>query len=64
MLFDVLGTVLENRGIKDVERFLKPSISDVNHYSGLLNMDKAVEVFNNHREKSSDVTVICDSDAD
>lgn len=64
MLFDILGTVLENRGIKDVERFLNPSISDVNHYSGLLDMDKAVQVFVEHEKKESRMVVIQDSDGD
>lgn len=64
MLFDILGTVLENRNIKDVERFLKPSASDINHYSGLKNMSKAVEVFDSHMKRNSKVVVIQDSDAD
>lgn len=63
-LFDILTTVVENRGIIDVEKFLKPSPKDTIHYSNLQNMDKAVYVFNNHKEKASEVAVVVDSDAD
>src|SRR5690606_14986810 len=45
-------------------RFLKPSASDINHYSGLKNMSKAVEVFDSHMKRNSKVVVIQDSDAD
>jgi single-stranded-DNA-specific exonuclease len=62
VLFDILGTVLENRGIKDVERFLKPSASDIIHYSKLNNIDKAVGMFEKHKGDTSEFTVLVDSD--
>lgn len=64
MLFDILSTVAENRNIKDVERFLKPSASDVIHYSNLKNIDRAVKIFDKHNANNSKVTVLVDSDCD
>ncbi|MGG0667860.1 DHH family phosphoesterase [Lederbergia citrisecunda] len=64
MLFDILGTVLDNRGIKDAERFLKPSASDVIHYSNLKNIERAVELFIRHTGRNSTIVVLIDSDAD
>lgn len=63
-LFDVLGTVLKNRGIEDKERFLNPSKEDVIHYNKLKNIEKAVELFNKHRGGGSAIAVIVDSDCD
>lgn len=63
-LFDILGTTLENRGIEDVERFLRPSKEDEIHYSNLKNIDRAVEMFNKHKENNSSIAVIVDSDSD
>lgn len=63
-LFDVMGTVIENRSITDKERFLKPSARDIIHHSKLKNMDKAVKVFNKHKGDTSEITVVVDSDGD
>lgn len=43
-----VDTVLENRGIKDKERFLNPSKEDEIHYSNLKNISEAVELLNDH----------------
>lgn len=59
-----LKTVLENRGIEDMERFLNPSADDVIHHSKLKNMSEAVEKFNEHLEKDSEFVVVIDSDGD
>lgn len=59
-----LKTILENRGIEDMERFLNPSADDVIHYSKLKNMNEAVEMLDKHLEKASDFVVVVDSDGD
>lgn len=64
LLFDILGTTLANRNIKDVERFLNPSQMDEIHYSNLKNMDKAVKMFHKHKGNTSEFAVVVDSDAD
>lgn len=64
MLFDILGTTLANRSIKDIERFLDPSRDDEIHYSNLKNMDKAVKMFSKHRGSTSEFTILIDSDCD
>lgn len=61
---DLVSQVLNNRGIKDKERFLNPSIEDVIHYSNLKNMERAVELFDKHQDNGSTVDVLVDSDAD
>lgn len=63
-LFDIVGTVTKNRGIKDIEKFLKPSKEDEIPYYKLKNMSKAVELFNKHKINSSTVSVLVDSDCD
>lgn len=64
MLFDILGTVAENRGIKDIEKFLKPSPSDVIHYGKLKNMDLAVRMIEKHKGDTSEFAIVVDSDVD
>ena len=39
-----IETILYNRGINDVERYLNASAKDVIHHSKLKNIDKAVEL--------------------
>lgn len=63
-LFDIVGTVTKNRGIKDIEKFLKPSKQDEIPYYKLKNMNKAVELFNKHKTNGSTVSVLVDSDYD
>lgn len=62
--FQPIQTVLENRGIKDIERFLSPSKEDVIHYSKLKNMDKAVKSFDTHKGSTSEFAIVVDSDGD
>src|SRR6185312_9920168 len=64
MLFDILSTVMANRGIENKEKFLKLSASDTIHYNKLKNIDKAVKMFKKHKENKSDITVLVDSDPD
>ena len=64
MLFDILGTLAVNRKIKNIDKFLKPSASDVIHYSNLKNIDRAVKLFDKHIGGDSAITVLVDSDCD
>lgn len=62
-LFDILGTVLSNRNIKNIDKFLKPSASDILSFKLLKNMDLAVNMFKKHQgSKESKATVLVDSD--
>lgn len=61
---DILQQVLENRNIKDQERFKNPSPKDIIPFRNLKNIDKAVEIFDKHKGGGSTVTVIVDSDCD
>lgn len=63
-LFDIVGTVTKNRGIKDIKKFLKPSKEDEIPYYKLKNMSKAVELFDKHKGGESTVSVVVDSDCD
>jgi len=60
-----IDTVIKNRGIENKERFLNPSADDLIHYSKLVNIDKAVEVFKKHIQKENPkIAIIVDSDPD
>ena len=56
--------MLKNRGITDTKRFLNPTKNDLNHYSKLKNIDKAVKLFDKHIKKGSEIAVLVDSDPD
>lgn len=61
---DILQQTLENRGIRDIERFLAPSKLDEIPYQQLKSIDKAVTMFEKHRGSTSEFTILVDSDAD
>lgn len=63
-IFDPIGTVLKNRGVKDVDKFLNLDESVCIPYSKLSNIDKAVKCLVEHIEKKSTIFIIVDSDAD
>ena len=56
--------VLENRGIKDVNRYLNLSDSEIINYSFLSNMNVAVECFAKHFNNKSPIAILVDSDVD
>lgn len=62
---DILEVVCRNRGIENVEKIKHPSKEDLIHYSKLVNMDKAVEVFSKYAEFDEvEIGMIVDQDAD
>ena len=56
--------VLENRGIKDVNRYLNLSDNEIIDYSLLSNMSVAVECFAKHFNNKSPIAILVDSDVD
>lgn len=63
-IFDPQGTVLRNRGIYDIEKFMSLSEKDTHSYKLLKNIDKAVECLTNHIERKSNMLIVGDPDVD
>jgi single-stranded-DNA-specific exonuclease len=59
-----IETVLNNRGIKEVDKFLDISNSVINHFSLLKNMDEATELLMKHVKKESNIFIQIDPDMD
>lgn len=55
-------TILRNRGIKDVEAFLKPKVKNTIHYSKLNNVSRGVETVIKHIEEGGELFIQVDSD--
>lgn len=63
-LTNPIETVLQNRGIDDIQSFLHIDRSCVIHWSKLKNMQEAVECLLRHVENSSNIFIQVDTDAD
>ncbi|AJA41416.1 RecJ-like ssDNA exonuclease [Geobacillus virus E3] len=63
-IFDIQGTILKNRGIEDVDKFLNLDKSVENSYKTLKNIDKAVECLEKHIENESKILIVVDPDVD
>lgn len=63
-IFNPLEQVLKNREIKDIQKFLNPSINDLIPYNALRNMDKAIYLLLRHIRDNSVIGVLVDPDAD
>ena len=59
-----INTILQNRGISNTGAFLNPSKKNMENAHLLDNIDLAVDVFLNHMNKGSTVTVLQDCDCD
>jgi single-stranded-DNA-specific exonuclease len=59
-----IKTVLNNRGIEDIDTYLNLDDSVLYHYNQLDNMDKAVECLLKHVENNSHIHIIPDADVD
>ena len=59
---NILKTTLTNRGVKNIEGYLNPSIEHEIHYSKLNKIDKAVEMFITH--KNGNILIVSDRDLD
>ena len=64
--FDPINTVLKNRGIKDIDGFLKAGerVDSELDYKLLKNIEKAVELIKKHVENNSTIFIQVDTDAD
>jgi single-stranded-DNA-specific exonuclease len=61
---DPISVILNNRGVEDIEAFLNPDESVINHWSLLNNIDKAVDCLLWHLEKNNNLFIQVDSDCD
>src|SRR5690606_8329401 len=61
---DPINTILENRGIEDIQSFLNIDESVVIHWSKLKNIEKAVECLLKHIKNKSKIFIQTDSDVD
>lgn len=61
---NIIATVLENRGVKDVDTYLNLTESDTYHYHDLTNMQAAVQCFIDHYEKKDKIVIMPDEDCD
>jgi len=63
-LIDPIKTILNNRGITDIEKFLNLDESVVNDWRLLKNIEKAIDCLLTHIKAKSNIFVQVDSDAD
>ena len=63
-LFNPIETILKNRGIEDIERFLNLDESVTNHWNRLKNIDKATSCLLKHIEKNIKIFIQVDGDCD
>ena len=61
---NILETILENRGVKDIKSFLTPTISNVEDINNYDNINKWTDCFIRHINKNSRICIIVDSDYD
>lgn len=63
-IFDPQGTILANRGIKDIDAFLNLSDKVTYSHALLKNIDKATECLIKHIENKSKILIVVDPDVD
>ena len=62
---DIISTILNNRGIKDVETFLYPSIRNyTTNINAIANIDLGIDTFLSHLENNSNIGLLIDDDTD
>lgn len=62
-LKDIQYQIIKNRGIDNVEKFLKLDVQ-IPHWSELKNIDKAVVCLDKHINNNDEILIVVDSDAD
>lgn len=62
--YDIVGTVLRNRGVENVQEYLHVDGSRCDDYCFLENMDKAIECFDNHFINKDKISILVDCDPD
>ena len=61
---DIFNTILEQRGIEDVEHFLNPTEEDLLPLDSLPHIKNAYKLMKNHIENGNQITVLFDTDTD
>lgn len=61
---DIIDTILNNRGIKDVEHFLNPVQDDLLPLDSLKNIDKAYDIYRNAIDNNLNISILFDTDTD
>ena len=59
-LVDPLGTVLKNRGIENIDKFLNPDRSCLNDWRLLDNIERAVDTIIKHFENQAKIKIFVD----
>lgn len=63
-IYNPKNTVLHNRGIEDIDKYLNLNDDVIYHFSLLDNIDKAVKCLLRHIENKSKIHIVVDCDAD
>lgn len=63
-VYDIVGTVLRNRGVQDVQEYLHVNDSHCDGYWCLENMDRAIECFDKHFIEKDKIAILVDCDPD
>lgn len=61
---NIIATVLQNRGIQNVNTYLNLTECETYHYNDLTNMRAAVQCFVDHYEKKDKIVIMPDEDCD
>ena len=61
---EIIDTILDNRGIEDIDTFLKPTIDDLIPFEDMKNLDKAYEIIEDAITMGEKFLVLADVDAD
>ena len=61
---DIFNTILEQRGINDVEHFLNPTEEDLLPLDSLPHVKNAYKIAKNHIENGNKITILFDTDTD
>jgi single-stranded-DNA-specific exonuclease len=60
--YNIIETVLLNRGIENPQEYLNLNEGCTNDYNNLNNINEAVECFEKHFERRDDIAVLVDCD--
>ena len=61
---DIFDTIMQQRGIEDVEHFLNPTEKDMLPLKNLVNIRKAYDILMHHIDNKNDILLLADTDTD
>jgi len=61
---DIFDTIMQQRGIEDIEHFLNPTEEDLLPLNSLINIDKAYSILMKHIENGNKISTLFDVDVD